>query len=53
MDLIMSATDIILELRNSGYSILADGGYLNVSPANDFPPDLLQQLKQRKREILE
>ena len=48
----MGATDIIFELRNAGYSIIADGGYLDISPANDFPPDLLRQLKQRKPEIL-
>lgn len=48
----MGAPDLIFDLRNAGYSIRADGGYLDISPANDFPPDLLQKLKQRKPEIL-
>ncbi|MBA4143368.1 MAG: hypothetical protein H0X43_10300 [Nitrosospira sp.] len=48
----MGAPDIIFELRNAGYSIRADGGYLDISPAVDSQPNLLQQLKQCKPEIL-
>ena len=38
-------------MRQKGYSIRADGGYLDISPS-DLPPDLVQQLKQSKSEIL-
>lgn len=48
----MGAPDLILELRSKGYSIMADGGYLDISPADNLPPDLVQQLKQSKAEIL-
>lgn len=48
----MGAPDLIFELRSKGYSILADGGYLDISPADNLPPELVQQLKQNKTEIL-
>lgn len=48
----MGAPDLIFELRRKGYSIRADGGYLDISPADNLPPDLVKQLKQRKTEIL-
>jgi len=48
----MGATDLIFKLRSDGYSISADGGYLDISPADDLSPELVQQLKQRKAEIL-
>ena len=48
----MGAPDLIFELRRTGYSIRADGGYLDISPADNLPPDLVQQLKQSKAEIL-
>ena len=48
----MGAPDFIFELRRKGYSIRADGGYLDISPADNLPPDLVQQLKQSKAEIL-
>jgi hypothetical protein len=48
----MGAPDLIFELRRKGYSIMADGCYLDVSPADNLPPELVQQLKQNKSEIL-
>ena len=48
----MGAPDLICELRRKGYEIRADGGYLDISPADNLPPDLVQQLKQSKAEIL-
>ena len=48
----MGAPDLIFELRRKGYSIRADGGYLDISPADNLPPELVQQLKQSKVEIL-
>lgn len=48
----MGAPDLIIELRRKGYSIHADGGYLDISPADNLPPELVQQLKQSKTEIL-
>jgi len=48
----MGATDLIFKLRSDGYSISADGGYLDISPADNLSPELLQQLKQGKPEIL-
>jgi hypothetical protein len=47
----MGAPDLIFELRSKGYSIHADGGYLDISPA-DLPPDILQTIRQSKAEIL-
>ena len=48
----MGAPELILELRRKGCSITADGGYLDISPADNLPPDLVQQLRQSKAEIL-
>ena len=48
----MGAPDMIFELRSNGYSIKADGRYLDISPADDLPDELVQQLKQHKPEIL-
>lgn len=49
----MGAPDLIFELREAGYSIKADGRYLDISPADDLPDDIVQRLKQSKAEILE
>jgi hypothetical protein len=48
----MGAPDLILQLRKAGYSIRADGNYLDISPADDLPSDLIHQLKQHKPQIL-
>lgn len=48
----MGAPDLIFELRRKGYSILADGEYLDISPADNLPSELVQQLRQSKTEIL-
>ena len=48
----MGAPGLIFELRRNGYSIVADGGYLDISPADDLSLELVQQLKQGKSEIL-
>lgn len=48
----MGAPDLIFELRRKGYSIRADGGYLDISPADNLPPELLNILRQSKAEIL-
>jgi hypothetical protein len=48
----MGAPDLIIELRRKGYSIQADGGYLDISPAENLPSELVNQLKQSKTEIL-
>lgn len=48
----MGAPDLIFELRSKGYSIRADGDYLDISPADNLPPELVKQLKQSKTEIL-
>ncbi len=48
----MGAIDLIFKLRSDGYSIKADGGYLDIFPADDLSSDLVQQLKQGKSEIL-
>ncbi|MFZ2541000.1 MAG: hypothetical protein WAW75_04400 [Gallionella sp.] len=47
----MGAPDLIFELRSKGYSIRADGGYLDISPA-DLPPEVVQTIRQSKAEIL-
>ncbi len=48
----MGATDLIFKLRNDGYLIMADGAYLDISPADDLSTELIQQLRQSKTEIL-
>jgi DNA-binding transcriptional MerR regulator len=48
----MGAPDLIFELREAGYSIKADGRYLDISPADDLPADIVERLKQSKAEIL-
>jgi len=48
----MGAPDLIIELRRKGYSIRADGGYLDISPADNLPPELVQTIRQSKAEIL-
>lgn len=48
----MGAPDLILELRRKGYSIREDGGYLDISPANNLPPELVLSIRQSKAEIL-
>lgn len=48
----MGAHDLIFELRSMGYSIRADGSYLDISPAANLSPELVKQLKQSKAEIL-
>lgn len=48
----MGAPDLIFELRRNGYSIRADGGYLDISPADNLPPELVKTLRQSKAEIL-
>lgn len=48
----MDAHDLILELRSKGYSIIADGSYLDISPAENLPAELVQQLRHGKAEIL-
>jgi len=48
----MGAPDLIFELRRKGYSIVADGNYLDISPADDLSVEFVQQLRQSKVEIL-
>src|SRR3989338_5835905 len=48
----MGAPDLIFELRRKGYSIRADGGYLDISPADNLPPELVKTIRQSKTEIL-
>ena len=48
----MGAPELIFELRRNGYSIQADGGYLDISPSDNLSPELLKQLKHSKAEIL-
>ena len=47
----MNASNLIIELRQNGYSIRVDDGYLDISPS-DLASDLVEQLKQSKPEIL-
>ena len=48
----MGAPDLIFELRRKGYSIVADGNCLDISPADDLSVEFVQQLRQSKVEIL-
>jgi len=48
----MGATELIFKLRSDGYSIKADGGYLDIYPADDLSPEFVKQLKLGKPEIL-
>lgn len=48
----MSAPDLLMMLRSSGYSIKADNGFIDISPADELPPELITEIKQHKPEIL-
>lgn len=53
----MNALDLIFKIRSIGYSVIADGSYLDITPISDLPLDdipveLLHQLEQNKPEIL-
>ncbi len=54
----MDALDLIFKIRGRGYSVIADGSYLDISPTSDLSPDdnipaeLMRQLEQNKPEIL-
>lgn len=48
----MGAPDLIFELRRKGFSVRADGNYLDISPAKNISPELVQQLKESKQELL-
>ena len=48
----MNAPDLISQLREAGYSIKIDGFFLDISPAEDLPADIVQQLKKSKPEIM-
>jgi len=48
----MGASELIFKLRNNGYLIVADGSYLDISPADNLSDEFVQKLKQRKTEIL-
>ena len=53
----MDALDLIFSIRGRGYSVIADGSYIDISPTSDtsseeIPVELLLQLEQNKPEIL-
>jgi len=48
----MAAHNLILQLRRDGYSVVADEPYVDISPAENLPPELVEQLRQHKSEIL-
>jgi len=48
----MNALDLIHKLRNDGYSIVVDGSYLDISPAKNLKPELVDQIRHDKIEIL-
>ena len=53
----MDALELIFKIRCRGYSLIADGTYLDISPTSDLPSDdipveLMHQLEQNKPEIL-
>lgn len=53
----MDALDLIFSIRGRGYSVIAVGSYIDISPTSDVPSEeipveLLLQLEQNKPEIL-
>ena len=48
----MGAFDLIRELRGAGVIVRADGGALDVSPAERLTDENIEALKRHKREIL-
>lgn len=53
----MDALDLIFRIRGRGYSVIADGSYIDITPTSDMlseeiPAELLLQLEQNKPEIL-
>jgi len=48
----MGANDLILNLRESGFSINAEDSRLQIAPANKLTDELKQTIRQSKPEIL-
>jgi hypothetical protein len=48
----MAAHDLIFQLRSKGYSVVADGSFVDISPAENLSPELVEHLRQNKSEIL-
>ena len=48
----MGAPDLLLELRKSGFSIVAENSRLQIAPAEKLTDELKQIIRQSKTEIL-
>ncbi len=48
----MRAMDLILKLRSCGYSIKAEGSYIDICPTDTLSEEFVHELKLGKTEIL-
>jgi DNA-binding transcriptional MerR regulator len=48
----MGANDLILQLRNSGFSISSANSRLQIAPASKLTDELKRTIQQRKEELL-
>ena len=48
----MDSLALINKLRNDGCSIVVNGSYLDISPADNLKPELIDRIKNNKVEIL-
>ena len=48
----MDTLALINQIRNDGCSIVVNGTYLDISPADRLKPELIDQIKYNKTEIL-
>jgi len=48
----MDTLELINQIRNDGCSIVVNGSYLDISPAKNLKPELVNQIRHDKVEIL-
>lgn len=49
----MTPNDLIFCLRKDGFTVKADGQFLDIAPAEKVTADLLSELKRHKQDILQ
>lgn len=48
----MKVTEFLEYLRNDGFTIKTDGNFLDVTPSRKLSPDILDELRKYKRELI-
>ena len=48
----MTATDLLLDLRRQGFSLIPEGGGIRIKPASSVTPDLRQAVREQRTGLL-